>query len=157
MFFQTLFKQPKQETVETCAAEKLLILVRELLNKELPEHYTHHHILLTANTRLEALNESLTHHRSQVNQHLKLGQFHSQMIEQLRKQISDLQVLVDGYMELTIDVKQMNHRLHFHYDQIHYLHENYQLYTEGRFSKQSSPSFWQAVKVDVLDIIRKVL
>lgn len=157
MFFQTLFKQPKQEAVEICAAEKLLILVRELLNKELPEHMAHHHILFTANSKLETLNESLSSHRRQTNHHLKLGQFHSQIQEQLRKQVSELQALVDGYTELNIDINQMNHRLHFHYDQIHYLHENYTFYLEGRFSNQSSPLFWQAVKEDVLDIIRKIL
>ena len=157
MFFQTLFKQTKQETAEISAAQKLLILVRELLNKELPEHYTHHHILYTANSKLQSLNESLKSHRTQSNQNLKLGQFHSQMHDQLRKQASDLQVLVDGYMELNIDVNQMNHRLHFHYDQIHYLHHNYLLYLEGRFANPSSPLFWQAVKEDVLEIIRKIL
>ncbi|HWK24418.1 MAG TPA: hypothetical protein VNS08_15425 [Ureibacillus sp.] len=157
MFLHTLFKQPKQEILEISAAEKLLILVRELLNKELPDHQAHHHILLTANTKLEFLNESVRIHRSLVNHHMNLGQYHTQVIEPLRKQVSDLQALVDGYMELNIDVKQMNHRLHFHYDQINYLHENYRLYCDGRFATHSINAFWQAVKEDVLDIIRKIL
>ncbi len=157
MFFHTLFKQPKQESAEICSAEKLLVLVREILNKELPEHLAHHHILLTANSKLESLNESLNYHRSQANNQFRLGQFHSQMHDQLRKQMSDLQALVDGYMELNIDISQMNHRLHFYYDQIQYLHENYKLNLEGRFFDQSSQLFWQAIKEDVLDIIRKIL
>ena len=157
MFFHTLFKQPKQEAEEISSAEKLFIVVRELLNKELPEHYTHHHILFTANSKLASLNESLKNHRTQANYDLKLGQFHSQMHDEVRKQVSDLQVLVDGFMELNIDIKQMNHRLHFHYDSIQYIHENYVLYMEGRFSHQSSQLFWQAVKEDVLDIIRKII
>ncbi|PYF04279.1 hypothetical protein [Ureibacillus chungkukjangi] len=157
MFFQVLFKQPKKEKLEICPAEKLLILVRELLNKELPAHYSQHHILYTANTKLESLNSALEWHRTQGNLQLKLGQFHSQTHDQLRKQASDLQALVDGYMELNIDMTQMNHRLHFHYEEIHYIHENYVLFKEGRFSNQSSQLFWQAVKEDVLSIIRKIL
>ena len=157
MFLQALFKQPKPEKLEISPAEKLLLLVRELLNKELPEHYTQNHILYTANTKLESLKKSLVSHRDQVTQQFKIGQFHSEMYDQLRKQVSDLQVLVDGYMELNIDVNQMNHRLHFHHDQIHYIHENYVFFMEGRFSNQSSHLFWQAVKEDVLNIIRKIL
>lgn len=155
MFIHTLFKKPEPESREI--AEKLLDLVLELLDKELPEHLAHHHILFTANFKLESLKDSLNHHRSQLNDQLKLGQFHSQIYHQLQKQVSDLQVLVDSYMELYIDMKQMNHRLHFHYDQINYLHENYILFMEGRFSDQSSHLFWQTLKEDVLEIIRKVL
>ncbi|MFC7684645.1 hypothetical protein [Ureibacillus sp. GCM10028918] len=157
MFLHTLFKQPKQETVKICSAEKLLDLVRKLLEKELPEHLAHNHILFTANFKLESLNNSLNHHRSQLNQQLKLGQYHSQMYHHLQKQVSDLQMLIDSYMELNIDLKQMNHRLHFHYDQIDYLHENYIFFMEGLSSDQSSLLFWQTVKEDVLDIIRKIL
>ena len=104
MFFQTLFKQEKQEKLELHPADKLYILVRELLNKELPEHYSHHHILFTANRKLEVLNDSLSFHRSQINHHLRLGEYHLKALEQLRKLGSDLQTLVDGYMELSIDV-----------------------------------------------------
>ena len=158
MFFHTLFKQQKEEeTREICAAEKLLILVRELLNKELPEHYAQHHILFTANYKLEILNGYLKQHRNQENHLQKIGQFHTEMYNGLRKTVSDLQCLVDGYMELSIDVNQMNHRLLFYYDQIHYIHENYALYMAGQFSNHSSDSFWQAAKEDVLDILRKIL
>ncbi|MDN4495343.1 hypothetical protein [Ureibacillus aquaedulcis] len=157
MFIQTLFKQSKQELLEICPADKLLDLVCELLNKELPEHPAHHHILFTANFKLESLKNTVNHHRKQEKHQLKLGQFHSQMYQQLQKQISDLQMLIDSYMELNIDVKQMNHRLRFHYEQIDYLFENYLLFMEGRFSDESSHLFWQAIKDDVLDIIRKVV
>ncbi|KGR74539.1 hypothetical protein [Ureibacillus sinduriensis] len=157
MFIHTLFKKSKPEPTETCYAEKLLDLVLQLLEKELPEHLAHHHILFTANFKLESLNDSLNHHRSQVNHQLKLGQFHTQMYHQLQKQVSDLQMLVDSYMELNINMKQMNHRLHFHYDQINYLHYNYILFMEGRFSDSSSHLFWQTLREDVLVIIRKVL
>ena len=157
MFFQALFKQPNQEKLEIFPAEKLLILVRELLNKELPEHYTQHHILFTANTKLESLKNSLESHRNLVTPQSKIGQYHLEMHEKLRKEASDLQGLVDGYMELNIDMAQMNHRLHFYYDQIDYLHENYVQFMEGRFANQSSHLFWIAVKDDVLKIIRNIL
>lgn len=157
MFFQFFLKQDNHEKQEISPAEKLLMLVRELLSKELPEHCAHHHILFTANSKLETLKESLKYHHFQGNHQLKLGQFHLQMQNQLRKQISELQALVDGFMELSIDIKQMNHRLHFHYDQINYIHENYSLFQERRFCNQSSQLFWQSVKDDVLDIIRKIL
>ncbi|RHW38567.1 hypothetical protein D1B33_06740 [Lysinibacillus yapensis] len=157
MFLQALFKQQKKEEIEISAAEKFLTIVRELLNKELPEHRSHHHILYTANTRLEIFRNLLTHHRSQSNVHQKLGNFHSEMYEQIGKKVSELQCLVDGYMELNIDIKQMNHRLHFYHDKIHYLYENYTQFQDRQYIEEYSTFFWQALKMDALEIIRKVL
>lgn len=157
MFLQALFKQQKKQEEEICPAEKLLTLVRELLNKEFPEHRSHHHILFTANSHLEILRSHLDYHRDQLHAHNQLGNYHHEMVEQLSKKTSDLQCLVDGYMECHIDIKQMNHRLHFHHDQIIYLYENVQQFREKQTIEEYSTLFWRAIKGDVLGILRKVL
>lgn len=157
MFFEALFKQQKQAVLELSSGEKFLVIIRELLNKELPEHLLQHHILYTANTKIESLNTLLTHHRNQCNVEFKVGQYHKEIYDLLRKQISNLQSLVDCYMELSVDVNQMDHRLLFHYDRINYLFDNYSQYKDGKFSTQTSQLFWQALKEDILEIIQKIL
>ncbi|RUL57038.1 MULTISPECIES: hypothetical protein [Lysinibacillus] len=158
MFIQAFFKQDKQsQSVEITYAEKFLEITRTLLYKELPDHQTQHHILLTANRNIEHMNEQLTTHRKQIQPEYKLGQYHQQIYDELRKRISDLQTLIDGYMELNIDLQQMNHRLHFHHNAIDYLYNNYFLTKEKAFDEQSEILFWKALKEDVLEIIRKVL
>ncbi|MEL3961732.1 hypothetical protein MKZ01_10670 [Lysinibacillus endophyticus] len=158
MFIQTLFKQERKDTsLEKTPADKLLEIILTLLNKELPQHQSQHHILFTANSNLEYLKNLLNYHRKQINPDFHTGQYHQNVYAQLQKQISQLQMLVDGYMELSIDIQQMNHRLHFHHDAIHYLYNNYKQTKEQNFYKETEPMFWQCLKEDVLEIIKKML
>lgn len=157
MLFQTLFKKQKPINHEKNASEKLLVIVNELLNKELPEHQSQHHILFTANVKLDTLKNVLNQHRSRCQLEHKVGQYHMEMYDQIRKQISDLQGLVNCYTELHIDMTHMNHRLLFYYDKINYLYENYLHLRDGTFLREANPSFWKAIKEDTLEVVRNIL
>lgn len=157
MFFQTLFKKQKSIENEKSASEKFLVIINELLNKELPEHQSHHHILFTANVKLDTLKNLLNEHRKRCQFEHKVGQYHMEMYDQIRKQTSDLQGLIDCYTELHIDMDHMNHRLLFYYDKIDFLYDNYLNLLDGKFLSESNPLFWQAIKEDTLEVVRNIL
>ena len=156
MFFQFLFHSEKIVEVEMSASEKFLAIIEGLLKFELQEHQSQHHLLYTANTKLTLLKDRLPFHRSKSQLNLHIGQFHKEQYESLLKQMNELQMIVDCYMELQIDLTKMNHRLRFYYDEIDMLYDSFTFYSEQKITKEEKTQFYLALREDCLNILRKI-
>lgn len=156
MFF-TKKKPELQPTVDLY--DKTTFIARTLLVKELPQHNAQHHILYTANTQLIYYKELAETHRQQAFSTSALSAFHRQVYEQLTKKQQQLQLIIDTYMELHLDVPReaYNHRLRFDDQPIDLVYDELQRMQQYHLSSEQEPSFWQAIKEHIFPTFAKLV
>lgn len=153
MFFK---KKNPQQTIDLY--EKTAFIVRTLLAKELPQHSPQHHILFTANTQLECYRELAETHRKQAFSNSALSSFHQRAYEQLIKNYSQLQLIIDTYMELHLDIPRdmYNHRLRLDDRNIELVYDELHRMKEYNLSKEQEPTFWLAIKEQIFPTFAKL-
>ncbi|MER2190122.1 MAG: hypothetical protein ABS951_04115 [Solibacillus sp.] len=154
MFFRSGTAQQKVDLYD-----KITFIVKTLLQKELPEHRAQHHLLYTANTQLAHYRELAETHRKQAFSQSALSYFHQQTYEQLLKKHNQLQLIIDAYMELHLDIPRdlYNHRLRLDDQNIELVYDELHRMKDYNLSQEHEPSFWQAIKEQIFPTFAKLV
>ena len=142
-----MFFMPK-ETKSIDAYTQLKQLTYELLRHECPQHISSHHILMTANMKLERLNEVKVYIHKQNYISQSLQQFSIQKGAVLEDQISWLHLFTTSYTQLCDETKRahFNHALLLHQ---HTIEECFEFFQNRILHKDIIPlddDFWRALK-----------
>lgn len=129
-----MFFQVKDQSVQTQDTyDKVFELVKAILYFECPEHRDHHHILYTANLKLETYREAKEFYRPFDDPSSSLGTFSREAYQLANKRYHQLYTIIRGFMHLSEDAKRdhFNHHFRFHAEKIssmHHLYQNKQLH-----------------------------
>lgn len=150
MFFQ--LKEAPIQTLETY--DKISEIVRAILYFECPEHRANHHILFTANAKLESYREARDFYRPFDDPSTSLGQFSREAYQLANKKYNQLYTIIRGYMHLS-DAKQrahFNHHFRFSKEKIDAM---YSLFTNKSQHKELDleASFYEHLKNDLIPLL----
>lgn len=163
MFFQMAAKQSSK--VKTIANSEMIdlydraqFIVSTLLKKELPSHNTMHHLLYTANIKLEKLRESISYHRKYIDLNTAIGTFHNEAYTHMLKDFNQLQLLIDSYITLNIEEERerINRRLRLMDDKVKSIHSQIEEFGKRNIPNSLEGNFWIAVKEDILPILAEL-
>ena len=101
MFFQV--KERSTQTQETY--DKVFELVKAILHFECPDHRAHHHILYTANIKLETYREAKDFYRPFDDPSTALGCFSREAYQLANKKYHQLYTIIRGFMHLSEEAK----------------------------------------------------
>lgn len=149
-----MFFQSKESIVEIDLYNQLKTIVSLLLKCELPNASVRHHILFTANEKLQSLWEAKELYFKESNVEYAIGRFHKNAYEHNLRAYNQLQIILDSYMLLSIDNERthVNHRLRFHSEVIEYCY--HQVITmEKLLDSTSREAFLIALKEDILHVL----
>ncbi|MEO4052263.1 hypothetical protein [Solibacillus sp. CAU 1738] len=152
MFFQT-----KKIAVQLDLYEKLKTIVTFLLRAELPDASATHHILYSANVKLQKLQEAKDFHYKERNVDCAIGRFHKIANDNALKQYNQLQIIVDSYVALSLEEERehFNHRLRFQSEVVIYCYN--QLMTTVQILDASNKQlFFAALKEDILPVLHEL-
>ena len=153
------FKVNKSQTVaQQDVYEQLRELVTTVLLYELPEHSPHHHILFTANQKLEQYREAAEYFRKHSDVSTALGQFSIEAYKQALQQFNQLQLLIRGFMHLSDAERRVhfNHHFRFHKEQIEKIYMQYKQHKAYSSLIQLEKEFHKALKEDLLPLIAQL-
>ena len=155
MFFETNKKQIENDKD---TYEQIRELVTNLLLYEVPEHSPHHHILFTANHKLEQYREAAEYFRQQSDASTALGQFSIKAYKQALQQFNQLQLLIRGFMHLSDDARRanFNHHFRFHKEKIEKIYTQYKQQKVYISLLQLENTFHKAIKEDLLPLITQL-
>jgi hypothetical protein len=125
----TMFFQVKEKSIQMQDTyDKIFELVKAILYFECPEHRAHHHILYTANIKLESYREAKDFYRPFENPATSLGTFSREAYQLATKKYHQLNTIIRGFMHLSDDTKRdhFNHHFRFHAEKITSMHQLYQ-------------------------------
>lgn len=111
MFFQ--FKDKTVTPLDTY--DKISQLVKAILHFECPEHRAQHHILYTANTKLEAYREVQSFYRRYDDPNNALGRLSREAYELANNKYHQLFTIIRGYMYLSDHNKRDHFNHHFRF------------------------------------------
>ena len=149
-----MFFQSKEMVVEISLYDQLKTITTSLLNYELPNASARHHILYTANEKLQSLRETKELHFKESNMGYAIGRFHKNAYEHTLRAYNQLQLIIDGYMELNMENarEHVNHRLRFQSEVIKYCYHQL-IYIEKLLDSNSREGFFTALKEDILPVL----
>lgn len=157
MFFQT--KQHHNESVNNeDLYSQLQFIVSTMLKNEIPSHFTAHHLLYTANSRLEELRQLTSYHRQHINLNTSIGTFHKDAYEITTKNYHQFELIIDSYISLNIenDRDLINHRLSLLDDKINTLYIELIEYKKHEILHPLKETFWHAYKEDLMPILAEL-
>lgn len=111
MFFQV--KDKTETPLDTF--DKISHLVKAILQFECPEHRAQHHILFTANMKLETYREAQLFYRKFDDPGNALGRLSREAYELANKKYNQLFTIIRGYMHLSDDTKRSHFNHHFRF------------------------------------------
>lgn len=150
MFFQ--LKDSTTTTLDTF--DKISHLVKAILHFECPEHRAQHHILYTANMKLETYLETQSFYRKFDDPSNALGRLSREAYELANKKYHQLFTIIRGYMHLSDHNKRNHFNHHFRFskekieamfilfEQMHH-HEHLKLEAE----------FYERLKEDIIPLL----
>ena len=153
------FKLNKSHTaVQKDVYDQIFELVATALLYEIPEHSPQHHILFTANQKLEQYREAAEHFRKESDVSTALGQFSIAAYKQTIQQFNQLKILIRGYMHLSDDEKRLhfNHHFRFHKEQIEKIHTQYKQQKEYSSLMRLENEFHKALNEELLPLITQL-
>ena len=108
--------------------DKVFELVKAILYFECPEHRAQHHILYTANIKLETYREAKDFYRPFDDPATSLGTFSREAYQLATKKYHQLNTIIRGFMHLSDDSRRehFNHHFRFHAEKITSMHQLYQ-------------------------------
>jgi len=150
MFFQ--LKEAPKKTLDTY--DKISELVRAILDFECPDHRANHHILYSANSKLESYREARDFYRPFDNPSTSIGQFSRDAYQLANQKYNQLYTIIRGYMHLS-DEKQrehFNHHFRFSKEKIDAM---YTLFSNKELHKQLQleAAFYQCLKEDITPLL----
>lgn len=111
MFFQV--KDKTETPLDTF--DKISHLVKAILHFECPDHRAQHHILYTANRKLETYREAQSFYRKFDDPGNALGRLSREAYELANKKYNQLFTIIRGYMHLSDDNKRSHFNHHFRF------------------------------------------
>lgn len=153
------FKLDKSQTsIHNDVYEQICELVTTALLYEIPEHSPHHHILFTANHKLEQYREAAEYFRKQSDVSTALGQFSIEAYKQALQQFNQLQLLIRGFMHLSDDGRRanFNHHFRFHKEKIEKIYMQYKQQKAYSSLVQLEITFHKALKEDLLPLLAQL-
>lgn len=149
-----MFFQSKEIIVETDLYDQLKTIVTLLIHYECPSASFRHHILLTANEKLQTFKEAKDYHFKESNMAHAIGRFHKNAYEHNLRKYNQLQLMIDSYMLLSIekDRKHINHRLRFHSEVIKYCYQQV-MAMEKLLDSCNKDNFIMALKEDLFQTL----
>lgn len=153
------FKLNKSQTVvQADVYEQIRELVTTALLYEIPEHSPHHHILFTANQKLEQYRQAAEYFRLQSDVSTTLGQFSIDAYTQALQQFNQLQLLIRGFIHLSDDGRRVhfNHHFRFYKEQIDKMYTQYKEQKVYSSLLQLEMAFHKALKEDLLPFLTQL-
>lgn len=138
--------------------DQLQFIVSTLLKKELPAHNSVHHLLYTANTKLEELRENTSYHRNYIDLNSSIGIFHKEAYEHTLKCFNQLQLLIDSYINLNIEEERgrINRRLSLIDEKVNSIYLQIIEFNKFNILTTLEEKFWMAVKEDTMPILAEI-
>ncbi|WP_332646910.1 hypothetical protein [Lysinibacillus sp. 54212] len=135
--------------------EKIKEIVTAILLHELPEHSSRHHLLYTANTKLEEIRNARDYHRKHTELTSQLGQFHQRAYDHALRESNQLYTFIRAYMHLSSeqDREHYNHTFRFYKEKISRCYEQYKEKNNHLQNEKLEAQFWEALKQDVLPML----
>lgn len=150
MFFQ-LKESPK---IIPDAYDKAFQLVSAVIHQECPEHRANHHILYSANQKLEAYLEAQKHFRLFEDPATGLGTFSTEAYQVATKKYHQLYFIIRGYMHLSDENKRdhFNHVFRFHAEKLNTM---YLLWEQKNYWQllNLDDSFYEQLKDDLVPML----
>ena len=150
MFFQ--LKEAPLKPLDTY--DKISALVRALLYVECPEHRSNHHILYTANTKLESYREARDFYRPLDDPSTSLGLFSREAYQLANQKYNQLYTIIRGYMHLSDATRRehFNHHFRFSKEKIDAMHA---LFSKKEQHKQLGleTTFYEHLKNDLTPLL----
>ena len=155
MFFKI---NRKQTAIQKDIYEQLRELITTALLYEIPEHSPHHHILFTANHKLEQYQEAAQCFRQHSAVSTALGQFSHTAYNQALQQFNQLQSLIRAYMHLSDEQRResFNHHFRFHKEKIETMYSQYEQQKPYISRMQLEIAFHKALKEDLLPLLTQL-
>ena len=155
MFFKL---NKNQIEVQKDVYEQIRELVTTALLYEIPEHSPHHHILFTANKKLEQYRDAAEYFRKHNDVSTALGQFSIAAYKQALQQFNQLQLLIRGFMHLSDDERRVhfNHHFRFHKEPIEKIYMQYKQQKAYSSLIRLEKEFHKALKEDLLPLIAQL-
>ena len=155
MFFKL---NNSQTVIQKDVYDQIHELVTTALLYEIPEHSPHHHILFTANKKLEQYRQVAECFRQQSDVSTSLGQFSIEAYKQALQKFNQLQLLIRSFMHLSDEGKRVNfnHHFRFHKEQIEKIYMQYKQQKAYSSLIQLEITFHNALKEDLLPFITQL-
>ncbi|SOC36322.1 hypothetical protein SAMN05877842_102238 [Ureibacillus acetophenoni] len=158
MFFQSFTKRQMETVIKKDLYDQLQHIVVTILSGEVTNHFQANHILYSANIQLAELKEIASYHRKNINMHSEVGQFHKDAYDMTIKKANQLQLIIDSYVTLHIDLERerINHRLRFLDDKVVSLYNELIEFKNQTILPQLEESYWGAYKTDLMPILAEL-
>lgn len=150
MFFQV--KDKTDTPIDSY--DKISYLVNAILQFECPEHRAQHHILYTANMKLETYREAQQFYRKFDNPAHALGRLSREAYEQANRNYNQLFTIIRGYMHLSDDNKRdhFNHHFRFSKEKIDDMFTLFEQMHHHRHLKLEE-EFYERLKEDIIPLL----
>ncbi|AWE06809.1 hypothetical protein DCE79_05090 [Lysinibacillus sp. 2017] len=150
MFFQ--LKEKPVKSHETY--DKIFELVKAVLHFECPDHRANHHILYTANTKLENYREARDFYRPFDDPSSELGLLSREAYQLATKKYNQLYTIIRGYMHLCEENKRehFNHHFRFHVQKIEAMYKLYENKSAQQLL-QIEELFFERLKADLTPLL----
>lgn len=145
-------------TREIDTYEKIKELVSAILLHELPDHSSTHHLLYTANIKLEEIRNARDYHRKKIELTTQLGQFHQRAYDLAVREFNQLYTFIRAYMHLSSaqDRDRYNHSFRFYKEKIASFYEQFTDKNNHLQNANLEEQFWEALKQDVLPLLSQI-
>ena len=151
-----LFQAKKEQAIETRDLyDQMKEIVTECLKQELTDHNPRHHLLFTANAKLQSLQEAQELHRRFMDVSTNTGGFHQHRYAKVSDMYHKLQRLIRGYMHLCDEGerKHFNHHFRLSSRVIECCYEQYKVRHSFCFSKEEEETFFEELKEEIIPLL----
>ena len=151
--------QSKEQAIETRDLyDQMKEIITECLKRELPDHNPRHHLLFTANMKLESLQEAKELHRRFIDVSTNTGRFHQQRYAKMSDMYHKLYRLTRGYMHLCDEGerKHFNHHFRLSSRVIESCYEQYEARRSFCFSKEEEHGFFEELKEEIIPLLCQI-
>lgn len=150
MFFQ--LKDKTGKPLDTF--DKISYLVKVILHFECPEHRAQHHILYTANMKLETYREAQSFYRKFDDPGNALGRLSREAYELANKKYHQLFTIIRGYMHLSDDNQRdhFNHHFRFSKEKIENMFILFEQMHHHKHLKLEA-EFYERLKEDIIPLM----
>ena len=134
--------------------DKISHLVKAVLQFECPEHRAQHHILYTANMKLETYREAQLFYRKFDDPGNALGRLSREAYELANKKYNQLFTIIRGYMHLSEDNKRnhFNHHFRFSKEKIENMFTLFEHMHHHQHLKLEE-EFYERLKEDIIPLL----
>lgn len=134
--------------------DKIFELVTAVLHFECSDHRSNHHILYTANTKLEAYRDAKDFYRPFNNPASELGLLSREAYQTATNKYNQLYTIIRGYMHLSDDSRRdhFNHHFRFQKEQITAMHALFERKQERQLLNLES-LFFERLKDDLTPLL----